>query len=366
MALAGLRVLELGTVISAPYCGLLLAESGAEVIKIELASGDPYRGPNPLGAASTSFQVLNRGKKSVTIDLSTEEGKSTVVNLVLESDVLIENMRPGTLDRHGLGPDHLRSINPKLVYCSISGMGDGGPDRDRPGYDPIAMAVSGLWSQMSSLSAPEPVGPPIADLLTGVLAAQRVLAAFIGAQRTGHGSRVYASLLGSALSLQMLATERYQSEGEIPDELSRARHSQSFGFIAGDGRPFAVHLSSRQKFWLSLIDAIEHPELAKSADFKSATDRIRNYSQLHAALSSIFSTMDRDHWLKSLVQHDVPAAPINNLAEGLADPQVAFVTSNERDQKAELGPAPALGEHNYLLKKSKQDASAGGKSELGK
>ena len=322
--LQGIRVLEMAHVISGPYAGMLLADLGCDVIKVELpGTGDIFRqwdaGPEAL---SPSFAAYNRGKRSITLDLRNEDGREVYLRLASRVDVVIENFRPGTLERLGVGYEAVRERNPGVIYCSITGMGSTGPYHARPTFDAIAQALSGLWSQLTDLENPEPVGPPLSDQLAGLFAVYGILAALVRRQATGRGQRIEVSMLGASLAFQPGAVAHYMMTGTVSKKLTRARRSQSYAFVAGDGLPFAIHLSTPDKFWRGLLEVVGRPELADDPRFKTKGDRIRNYQVLHDLLSEVFRTRTRAEWLAELEAHDIPAAPIYTVAEAVGDPQV--------------------------------------------
>lgn len=369
--LQGIKVLEMANVISGPYAGMLLADLGCEVIKVELpGTGDIFRQWDASsGAMSPSFAAYNRGKRSVTLDVRTPGGREVYLRLAAWADVIIENFRPGTLERLGIGYDAVRERNPRVIYCSITGLGSTGPYRNRPTFDAIAQALSGLWSQLTDLKAPEPVGPALADQLAGLFAAYGILGALLGRQFTGEGQKLEVSMLAAAMAFQASTLADYLMTGAVADKLSRARRSQSYAFVASDGLPFAIHLSTPEKFWRALLDVVERPELADDPRFKTKADRIRNYRELHQVLSEVFRTRPREEWLAKLEAHDVPAAPIYTVAEAVADPQVqhlqlvrSYGAGERRVQLVgcpvrfgqgpwdeELLPPPHVGEHTEAV-----------------
>jgi len=365
-ALTGVRIVEMANVISGPYTGMLLADLGADVIKVEMpGSGDVFRlWDGTAGAMRPQFAAYNRGKRSITINVRHEGGREAYLRLAATADVVLENFRPGTLDRMGVGYDEVRAENPSVIYCNITGMGLSGPSHDRPTYDAIGQAMSGLWSQLTDMQNPEPVGPPLCDQLASLYAVYGVLAALFSREKTGRGQRLEASMLGAGLAFETTPVADYLMDGNVADKVSRAHRSQSYAFVAADGKPFAIHLSTPQKFWKGLAQAVEHVELVEDPRFRDKLDRIKNYDALHDELAAIFRTRRRDEWLKRLEDHDVPAAPINNIAETLSDPQVKHLHMVERfgrDERAQdlVGfpvkfeetpcqpnlPPPLVGEH---------------------
>lgn len=368
--LNNLRVLEMANVISGPYAGMLLADLGAEVIKVEMpGSGDYFRlWDGKEGTVRPSFAGYNRGKKSVTINVQVESGRKAYLRLASKVDVILENFRPGTLERFGVGYDAVHDINPNVIYCSLTGMGSTGPYSHRPTYDAIAQAMSGLWSQLTDMSNPEPVGPPISDQLAGIFAAYGVLAALLSRSLGGRGQKLEVSMLGAGLAFQSTSVAEYLNQGVIADKLSRAHRSQSYAFVASDGLPFAVHLSTPQKFWQGLAETAGRPELVKDPRFVRKADRIKNYDVLRDILAEIFRTRSRAEWLAKLEEHDVPAGPIYNVGEALEDPQVQHLGMTKTFGKGEralklLGfpvafgttpcqpdlPVPYVGEHSEVV-----------------
>lgn len=372
MLLDGIRVIELANVISGPFAGLTLGDYGAEVIKIEMpGSGDPFRGwQDGTGAISPAFFAMNRGKKSLTLNLKDEIGRDILERLLADADVVIENFRPGVMTRLGLDYDRLCLRNPGLVYCSITGMGQTGPEMNRPTFDAIAQAYSGLWSQLTDMGAPEPVGPPMADQLSGQQAAMGIMAALVRRGITGQGCRVDASMVSASLAFQPLAVANYAMEGKVADRLSRAYNSQTFAFIDREGKPFAVHLSSPFKFWERLLAAVERPDLASDPRFSTRSQRIANYHVLHRELQYTFSAQSRDVWLARLKDEEVPTSAIHSIDEALSTDQVRAqgvihkatqqgqaveyvslaASINGTVPRADVGrPAPALGEHTHEI-----------------
>lgn len=368
MLLEGIRVIELASVISGPFAGLTLADHGAEVIKVEVpGKGDAFRGwQDTENEISPAFFAMNRGKKSITLNLKEHQGKVILLRLLEHADVLIENFRPGVMTRLGLDYESLKSVNPGLIYCSITGMGQSGPEQNRPVFDAIAQAYSGLWSQLTDLSDPEPVGPPLADQLSGQQAASAILAALVKRGSSGEGCRLDTSMIGASLAFQPLAIASYAMEGRVADKLSRAFNSQSFAFVDSNGKPFAVHLSSPTKFWERLIEAIDRPDLVRDLRFAQRSGRVVNYHALRNELQKTFGSGSREHWVDRLQSCEVPVSPIHTIDEALNTDQVRalnLVDSVDQAGKAvtyvstaasvngdvveppAITPAPLLGEH---------------------
>ena len=321
-ALEGITVLEFASYVSGPYAGMMLSDLGAEVIKVEGPDGgDPFRG---WGAAdySATFGSVNRNKKSVVLDLKSDDGLSAARALAEGADVLIENYRAGTMDRLGLSYDALRQINPRLIYASVTGFGPTGPYASRAGYDTVGQAMSGLLSVLTNLEDPEPMGISLSDHLTGMMAAYGILGALMARERTGKGQRVETSLLAATVAFLGENAARYFETGKTPSRETRARSAQVYAFLDSEGKGFVVHLSSPTKFWRGLTNVAGHPEWQEDARFKTKRDRQENYRVLHGLLAAIFRGETRDVWLGKLEEHDVPSAPIYTLGEVFTDPQV--------------------------------------------
>jgi len=366
-ALDGIKVFEFASYVSGPYAGMLLSDLGAEVVKVETPEGgDPFRmwGKDDYNG---TFGALNRNKKSVTLDLKTEPGKAR--KLLLGADVVIENMRAGAMERFGLGYESLAADNPRLVYCSITGFGSQGPYRDRPGYDTVGQAVSGLLGVLTDRKAPQPMGVSLSDHLAGVFAAYGVLAALMARTASGRGQKVETSLLEATLSFLGENAATFFEDRKVPSRQTRCQRAQVFTFTAGDGLPFAVHLSSPEKFWRGLLAAMGHEALATDERFRTRAQRVENYEALRAELASAFQSRPRAEWLKLLGAQDVPCGPLNDLQEVFADPQVIALDMRKnlphhsRGTVSVIGnpvrlsatpprvetAAPDLGAHNDLL-----------------
>ena len=324
-ALNGVSVLEVADYITGPYAGQLLADMGAEVVKIEKRpNGDPFRGfgrGTGQEGYDTGFLALNRNKKSLTLNLAASEGQQIFLNLAREATVIIENHRPGQMKRWGLDYETIQGMNPGIVYCSISGFGQDGPYRDLPGYDTLGVAMGGLLSLLTDMDAPVPSRFTFADHLTGVFAAYGILGALYTRATTGRGQRVETSLLQSIVSFVQGPAARYLSTGELPRREAE-RPNMAAAFVAQDGKPLVFHLSSPPKFWEGLTEAIGRPELKEDPRFARRADRIKNYNALHQICQDVFATAPRQHWIDELHQHDVPCGPLYDMAEVFADPQV--------------------------------------------
>ena len=321
-ALDGLTVIEVASYVSGPYAAMLLADLGATVIKVEPPnSGDPYRGWGRVDY-SPPFGSLNRNKMSVTIDLKSEAGRADLRRLAATADVLLENFRPGAMARWNLAYDDLRAENPRLIYCSITGFGVGGPYGNLPGYDTVGQAMGGLLSVLTDINDPKPMGISLSDHLSGMFACYGIMAAVIARQRTGRGQCVETSLLQSTIAFLGENAASFFEHGKSPSRATRTHSAQVFAFVAADGQPFVIHLSSPPKFWEGLTRAIERTDLQADPRFVKRPQRQKNYDELQAILMPIFRTRDRADWLERLRGEDVPCGPLYDLAGVFDDPQV--------------------------------------------
>lgn len=328
-ALDGIRVVEFANYVSGPYAGMLLGDFGAEVIKVESPDGgDPFRGWGRVEYSPT-FGSVNRNKKSIVLDLKSADGVAAARALVRTADVLVENFRTGTMERLGLGYDELARDNPGLVWCSITGFGSTGPYASRPGYDTVGQSLSGLLSLLTDLEAPRPMGISLSDHLAGITACNGILAALVARGRTGKGQRVDTSLLEATVSFCGENAARFFENGKVPDRAARTHQAQVYAFVAGDGKPFVIHLSTPTKFWQALARVAGRPEWIDDPRFATKETRGRHYDVLHRELSEIFRTGDRASWLAKLQAADVPAAPLNTLDEVFGDPQVKHLGMRE-------------------------------------
>ncbi|MSQ73864.1 MAG: CoA transferase [Betaproteobacteria bacterium] len=337
-ALDGIRILEVANYITGPFASMLLADLGAEIIKIEVpGQGDPFRGWG-TDAYSPTFCALNRNKKSLTLNIQKPAGVQVFMQLAKGADVVIENMRPGVGERLGIGFEAVRAINPKIVYCSISGYGSDGPYRDRPGYDTIGQSMGGLMSLLIDMKNPTGLGAPLSDLLTGMYACYAIQGGLLARARHGIGQKVETSLLQATVSFSGESGARYLATGEIPDREARAHMAQVYCFLGSDQLPFVIHLSSPQKFWQGVATCVERPELVDDPRFLDLEARIRNFDALHAILQERFATQARDHWLTVLNARDVPVSPILNLKEVFEHPQITHLGMQVEMTHPKMGP----------------------------
>jgi crotonobetainyl-CoA:carnitine CoA-transferase CaiB-like acyl-CoA transferase len=319
--LAGIRILEQGTFITGPCAGMMLADLGADVIKVESPEGDPYRAYQG-GQYSPHFQAYNRNKRSLALDMKLKSDRSLFDRLVSEADVYIQNFRPGTAERLGAGVARLHGMNPRLVCCSISGFGSSGPYCDRPSYDSVAQALSGFLSVVVDYRRPQFLGPALADAITGLYASQAILAALVQRGRSGRGIHVEISMLEAMTHFAVEPFAAFFALGQTPSSADRPRLAQAYILRTADERLIAIHLSSLEKFWQGLAAALEAPELLKDPRFNPRERRIAEYETLRVELDARFARKPLDHWVQRLQAEDVPYAPVNLINEVVRDPQV--------------------------------------------
>jgi len=342
--LDNITVIECATFVTGPYATALLADLGARVIKIESApDGDPYRYFAPDPAFSFNFAHLNRNKESLVLDLKAPKGKEICLELLEKADVFVENFRPGTADRLGIGYETLKVSNPKLVYCSISAFGQSGPYAGKPGFDTLGQAMSGLLSLLSDPNDPKVMGMALSDYVTGLSAGYGILAALMARVNSGIGCRVETSLLQATLSFIGETAAGYLRTGNVPNRMARVKNAHAFALVCQDGKPLAIHCSVPEKFWLALLNASERMDLAVDERFKTRDARRQHYEALEQILAPTFKTKTRDQWLKILAAHDVPAVPLYDVAEVLDDPQVKHLDLIEETEHPTAGKLRFVG-----------------------
>jgi len=356
LALEGMRVLEITQVMSGPFCGLLLADMGADVIKVEKPQGDDSRRmvPPMIRGESAPFMAINRNKRGISLDLKTSQGKQIFRRLAARADVLIENFRPGTMDGLGLGYDALSADNSSLIYCSISGFGQTGPYRDRGGFDLVAQAMSGLISITGNPDeSAVKVGVPIADLNAGIYACYAILAAYIHRLKTGQGQRIDTSLLEASLAYTFWESAIFFATGDNPPPMGSAhRLSAPYQvFKAADGH-FALG-AANQANWHKLCDAIGRADLLEDPRFGTNSDRTANQAELARILETVFAGKPVDHWMAALGESGVPVGPVYNLNQVYNDPQVIA-----RDMSVEI-EHPAAGSTRVIGVPVKLSATPG-------
>ena len=326
MPLTGIRILDLTRIISGPYCTSILADMGAEVIKIEApGEGDPIRRQGVIrDGLSWYFANYNRNKRSVTLDLYSAEGKDILRQLIPHCDVVIENYRPGIMDKMGFGDEALKALRPDIIHCGINGFGASGPYRDRPAFDFIAQAMSGFMSLNGGEDDPPMrAGPPISDLAAGLNGALGVVAALLRRERTGRGDSISVSLLSSMIGLLSFQASNYFASGELPP-----RTGNDHGIVApyglfetADGQ--VAIAPSNDAMYEKLLDALELPELRAHPEFQANADRMLNRASIKSAIEARTRQKDSHYWIERLNRYGVPCGQVLNLQDVFDDPQVA-------------------------------------------
>ena len=368
--LDGIRVLEMGTFITGPAAGMFLADLGAEVIKIERpGTGDPFR-EYKGGLYSPHFQSYNRNKQSVALDTAKPDDRAVLHAMAKDADAFIQNFRPGVAERLGAGEADLRALNERLVYCAISGFGSSGPDRDKPAYDTVAQAVSGYLRLLVRPESPRVVGPAIADVVTGFYAAFGILGAIVERGRTGKGRRVEVSMLEAMCHFNIDSFTHFYAAGEVMTPYSRPSVSQSYVFACADRKWIALHMSSPQKFWTGLANALGRPDLFADTRFASREARIQHQAELIEVMAPIFRTKPIAEWCGRLEAEDVPHAPAYDADEALETPQAKHLQllveaerpgadpfrtirnplSFDGERSLDVSPPPVLDEHGPALR----------------
>lgn len=346
--LVGMKVVELAHVMAGPVCGLMLADMGADVIKVEkIPGGDDSRRmvPPEVDGESAAFMMMNRNKRGIAVDLKHRDGRAVLRRLLRDADAVIENYRRGTLERLGLGYESLRADNPGLVLCEISGFGRTGPYADRGGYDLIAQGMSGLMSITGEGPGRPPVkvGAPVTDITAGILGAMGVLAAYVERMRTGRGQRVDTSLFEAGIIHTYWQSAICLATGKAPGPMGSAHplNGPYQAFPTADG--WITVGAANEANWLRLLEALEAPDLGRDERFADNAGRMAHLAELEAALGAIFATRTSAEWLDRLERAEVPAGPVLDVAEMHRDPHV-----RARDMVVEvahdrLGQVPTLG-----------------------
>jgi crotonobetainyl-CoA:carnitine CoA-transferase CaiB-like acyl-CoA transferase len=340
--LAGMRVLELAQIMAGPTCGMLLADMGADVIKVEkLPGGDDARGyREPLvNGVSAPFMMLNRNKRGIALDLKQAAGRDVLLRMVRDADVLTENYRRGTLERLGIGYDVLVEVNPGLIYCAVSGYGRTGPYADKGGFDLIAQGFAGLMSITG-----QPGGPPVktgnsvADMNAGILAAVGILAAYAHKQKTGQGQVVDTSLMEAALQQTYWHAAIYFATGQSPGPTGSA-HLLTAPYQAFAARDGWINIGgANQANWERIADVLGHPEWRADARFATNSARMANLDALTDAMSDVLATRTRAEWLAAFDAAGVPAGPVQTIGEALTHPQTLARGMVVDLQHPEAGP----------------------------
>jgi crotonobetainyl-CoA:carnitine CoA-transferase CaiB-like acyl-CoA transferase len=344
-ALEGLRVLDVTQVMAGPFCAMILADFGADVIKVEPPGGDSTRQmPGAVGADSPSFNAVNRGKRSIVLDLKSAAGRDALVRLARSTDILIENYRPGVMEALGLDYPTLSRENRRLVYASISGYGQTGPDRGKGGFDLIAQGVSGIMSITGEPGgAPVKAGVPLTDLSAGLFALVGILAAIEHRHRSGTGQHVDTSLVDAGVALSVWEATEYFAGIGVPQALGSA-HRMIAPYQAircGDGY---INLgAANERLFRRLCEVLGHPEWIGLPEFADSTARVRNRQRLTDRIEAITSTQPCAHWLDLLEANDIPSGPINDYAHVFTDPQVVAREMVVETDHPTLGKLRTLG-----------------------
>lgn len=365
-ALEGTRCIDVSGHVAGPYASSLLGDLGCEVIKIELPDGgDTHRGRNPkYDGYGPSFRALNRNKKSVTLNLRDKKGRGILLKLLETADIFLENFRPPTRTQLGLDYEELAKLNAKLIHCSISGYGQSGPYRDKPGFDTIGQALSGMMSLVTDLDDPKVAGVSFVDHSAGIFAAHGIMAALLARAKTGRGQFVDVSLLQVSLAFIESHVADYLNGGEA---VSRENFPKGriYSLLDRRNKPFMVHLSGHNEAWEGLLKAGELDHLIGDARFKTRKDRTDRHAEIVKILREQFRRKPREYWLPRLDLNGIPNAPINTIQEVFDDPQIKHMgipkqihhpkmgTSNLVGSSINLSdtppkffrPAPLLGEH---------------------
>lgn len=370
--LQGVRVLELGQIIAGTYGNQVLSDLGAEVIKVEAPEGDLGRIPSvaPYRGLSALFLTFNRNKKSIVINLKTEAGRELFYELVKLSDVVVDNFRPGVLERLGVDYEILSRINPRIIQCSVTGFGAAGAYKDYPALDLIIQAISGHMAITGESGRPPVrVGIPLADMSGGIYSCKGILAALYARERTGRGQHVEISMFDAMLNLLSYIGTLWLTGGVLPRPPGSA-HEYSVPWQAFEAKDGHIVVATRQDgFWRKLCDALGEPGLAADPRFATNAGRIANRETLVPRLEAMFRTRTVADWLERLRAAEVPAAPVNNLDQAFAEPPVAEREMIVEYDHPEVGrvrlpgnpikmsdatgtpsqPAPRLGEHTEAV-----------------
>ncbi|HEX5453163.1 MAG TPA: CoA transferase [Stellaceae bacterium] len=326
MPLSGIRVVDLTRILAGPFCTMMLADMGAEVVKVETpGQGDPLRAQGAIrDGLSWYFAAFNRNKRSLSLNLRTEDGKAVLARLIAQSDVLVENFRPGVLESMGFGEDRLKALKPDLVCCNISGFGATGPYRDRPSFDFIAQAMSGFMAVTGAAGGPPMrAGPPIADLVAGLYGALGVCAALVRRGRTGLGETVGSSLNNGLVSLLAFLAANHLATGEEP-----ARTGNDHAIVAPYGmfrtKDGEVALApSQEQSYQRLLDALDAGALRDDPRFRTNDLRVRNRAAINAEIERRLASGTTAQWIERLNAAGVPCGRVYGLADVFADPQIA-------------------------------------------
>jgi crotonobetainyl-CoA:carnitine CoA-transferase CaiB-like acyl-CoA transferase len=343
-ALEGFTCIEVSGHVAGPYAGSLLGDLGCEVIKIELPQGgDTHRGRNPkYEGYGPSFRALNRNKKSVTLDLRQTKGGEILRKLLATTDILLENFRPPTRARLGLDYDDLAKLNPKLIHCSISGYGQSGPYRDKPGFDTIGQALGGMMSLVTDLNDPKVAGVSFVDHSAGIFAANGIMAALLARAKTGRGQFIDVSLLQVAIAFIESHVADYLNGGEA---VSRENFPKGriYSLLDCEHKPLMVHLSGHNDAWEGLLKAAELDVLIGDPRFATRKHRTDRHEEIVSTLRAQFSKKPREYWLTRLDANGVPNAPINTIPEVFDNPQIKHLGIPKQITHPKMGASNLVG-----------------------
>ena len=343
-ALEGYVCIDVSGHVAGPYASSLLGDLGCDVIKVELPNGgDTHRGRNPkYEGYGPSFRALNRNKRSVTIDLRHKKGGEILRKLLATADIFLENFRPPTRAKLGLDYEELSKLNPKLIHCSISGYGQSGPYRDKPGFDTIGQALSGMMSLVTDLDDPKVAGVSFVDHSAGVFAAHGIMAALLARAKTGAGQFIDVSLLQVAIAFIESHVSDYLNGGEA---VSRENFPKGriYSLLDCGGKPFMVHLSSHNQAWEDFLRAGELNGLVGDPRFASNKHRTDRHEEIVNMLRAQFRTKAREYWLARLDANQIPNAPINTIAEVFDNPQIKHLGIPKQISHPKMGMSNLVG-----------------------
>jgi crotonobetainyl-CoA:carnitine CoA-transferase CaiB-like acyl-CoA transferase len=362
--LEGLKVIDAGSYISTPYAAMLLAELGADVIKVERPRAtDPSR-LHVVNGKTPVYSAINRNKRAIALDYTQPAGMAVFEKLVKNADMLLINVRPGVESKMGIDAERMQAINPRLIYCSVTGFGATGPYAKRPAYDNVGQAMSGWLSRFHRGTDPRVCGPTVTDSVTAMQACIGVLAALHDRARTGKGRKVEVNLMESMIAMATEPLTDFLFTGKDQPFYHRGAVSQAYILTCRDGKRIGLHLSTPDKFWHALTKSIDRPDVREK--YPTGASRVANYADIATLLAGIFATRDRADWLPVLEANDVPFGPERTLDEVEQDPQIqhlgtfaavdeaAYGTSRipnrparfDGDNRSVFSPAPRVGQHS--------------------
>ena len=343
-ALEGTVCIEVSGHVAGPYAGSLLGDLGCEVIKVELPNGgDTHRGRNPkYEGYGPSFRALNRNKKSLTLNLRDKKARGILLELVATADILLENFRPPTRTQLGLDYEELAKLNPKLIHCSISGYGQSGPYRDKPGFDTIGQALSGMMSLVTDLDDPKVAGVSFVDHAAGIFAAHGIMAALLARAKTQRGQFIDVSLLQVSIAFIESHVADYLNGGEAVsrDNFPKGR---IYSLLDCDKKPFMVHLSGHNQAWEGLLRAADLDHLIGDPRFDTRKQRTDRHEEIVSILRAQFREKPREYWLSKLDANSIPNAPINTIHEVFDNPQIKHMGIPRQINHPQMGTSNLVG-----------------------